>query len=165
MGNAVAEEISLRGKFNIEPGRYLAIIERKAAIAEMTARIGGIIGNGSAKEIEALGEYGRVLGTLGNIRHEFVDVFEREELENRVKNECLPLPILYAFQNKAVKRKIIPILKEGTLTRENTFEIAQTVMTTKQVQELKVLMTQLANRAMNALDFIENPEIVNKLVP
>lgn len=163
MGNAVAEETSLRGKFDIKLGKYFFIMEGKAAIAETTARIGGIVGNGSIEEIEALGEYGRILGILGNMRHEFVDVFEHEELENRAKNECLPLPILCAFQNEAVKRKVLPLLKKGRLTYESTFEIAQTVMATKHIKELKALMNQLVERAIKALDVIKSPGIVTKL--
>lgn len=158
MGNAVAEEISFKGKFDVKPEKYFITMRKKAAIAEMTARVGGILGDGSKDEIEALGEYGRVLGILGNVRHEFVDLFEREELENRLKNECLPLPILYALQNKVVKKRIVPILKKKKLSHKDMLEIVQAVMMTEQIQELKVLMNHLMKRAIDVLKIIRDPK-------
>jgi len=44
------------------------------------------------------------------IRDEFIDLLEEEELRNRIKNECLPLPLLYAFQSERIKNEIIPLL-------------------------------------------------------
>lgn len=163
IGNAAAEEISLKGKFDINPKKYLVILKRKSAMAEATARIGGIIGNGSIKEIEALGKYGRALGILGNIRHEFVDVFEYEELKNRIKNECLPLPILFALQSKNVKENIMPKLKKKKLTHKDALEIAQVVMTAKHVKNLKHLMNRLLDIGINAIKIIKNTKVNNAL--
>jgi len=163
IGNAEAEETSLKGRLHINPEKYLAIMKRKAAIAEMTAQVGGILGDGSPEEIEALGEYGRVLGILGNIRHEFADVFDSEELKNRIKNECLPLPVLYAFRNRTVRKRIVPRLRKRELTSDEAFEIAQTIMVTKQVQDLKAIMNHLLKRGIATINEIKDPEVANTL--
>ena len=107
MGNAHLLEINFKGRLDVIPDEYLKVIEKKAANVEAQTRIGAIIGRSTKNEIEALGKYGRILGILITLREEFIDVFEPEELHNRMKNECLPLPILYAFQNPRVKKKIL----------------------------------------------------------
>jgi geranylgeranyl pyrophosphate synthase len=163
MGNAAAEEISLKGKFDIDPEKYFTILKKKSAIAEAAARIGGIIGNGSTEEIEALGKYGRVLGVLVNTRHEFIDIFECEELKNRLKNECLPLPLLYALKSKTFRENILPKLRRKRLARKDLFEIAQAVMRTEHVQNLRALLNQLLDEAIVTLKIIKNPEVVRTL--
>ena len=102
IGIAEAKEASFQANWDLAPEEYLDIIRMKAAIADVTARIGAIVGGGSSDEIKALGQYGRTLGILATIRDDFIDVFEPIELRNRAENECFPLPILYAFRNKKV---------------------------------------------------------------
>ncbi|MCK4474666.1 polyprenyl synthetase family protein, partial [Candidatus Bathyarchaeota archaeon] len=59
IGIAEAKEATFKGNWDLDPEEYLDIIRMKAAIADVTARIGAIIGGGSSDEIEALGKYGR----------------------------------------------------------------------------------------------------------
>ncbi|MEM2119192.1 MAG: polyprenyl synthetase family protein, partial [Candidatus Bathyarchaeia archaeon] len=96
IGNAEAEETSYRGKWDADAEKLLSIMEKKAGIAAATAKLGAFIGGGSTEQVKALSEYGRTLAVLANVRNEFVDVYEPDELRHRTRNECLPLPLLYA---------------------------------------------------------------------
>jgi geranylgeranyl pyrophosphate synthase len=158
VGNAEAEETSLKGNWNVDPEVYFDIIKRKSALAEVAVRIGAMIGNGNSKEITALSRYGRILGILANLRNEFVDIYEVRELKNRIKNECLPIPILYAFRNPEIKNKVTFLFKER-LKSEETMEIVHIVMSAKEVLKLKHEMKSLAEVGVNSLAVIENQNI------
>jgi len=155
IGNAEAKEVGLKGNFDLDPREHRNIIETKAAVAEITARIGAILGGGNSKEINTLGHYGKTLGILMTIRDGFVDLFEPDELRNRVKNECLPLPILYAFRNKGKKSEIVRLLRKDRMTEQETEEILDLIMDMKEVQELKKEMRSLIEKEENLLTHIK----------
>jgi len=136
-GTAEAKEASLKGNWNLTPEEYLDIIRRKAAIAEATARIGAVIGGATPEEVEDWGKIGRILSILVNIRNEFVDIFEAEELKNRRDNECLPLPMLYAMRNSETKKRIIFLLKKKELTDDDAIRVADVALETKEIQKLR----------------------------
>ena len=164
IGNAEAKEIGFKGKFDLDPREYRNIIEIKAAVAEASARIGAILGGGNPKEIDTLGHYGRTLGILMTIRDDFIDLFEPDELRNRVKNECLPLPILYAFQNTRKKSEIVRLLRKDKITEQETQEIIDLIIDVKEVQELKKEMQLLVKKEENLLSCIKGTKATFKLL-
>ena len=151
IGNAEAKELSFRGKYDLELRKYYDVIETKATVAEICARIGAILGGGNSKEINALGRYGKTLGILMTIRDDFIDLFEPDELRNRARNEVLPLPILYAFLNLEKKSEIIRLLRKDEITEKETREILDLVMDTREVQNLKKEMQSLKTKTENLL--------------
>ena len=102
----IAETDLQSRKWKVKPQTYLEILTQKAAEIEGRMKIAGIYGGASEKQIEALGKYGRNLGILLAVRAEYTDLFEPIEFSNRIKNECLPLHILYGLQKKGCKEKI-----------------------------------------------------------
>jgi geranylgeranyl pyrophosphate synthase len=130
-----AREASWRGKTEIPKEDYLEIVKQKAAASEAATRVGAIIGGGSQREVELLGHYGRTFGVLFTLRNEFIDVFEPDELRNRLENECLPLPILIAFHDESRKNKIHQLLKKK-LTEKTIEEILDLSMDFKETRLL-----------------------------
>ena len=114
----VAETDLQSKKWKVKPKEYLDILTQKAAEIEGRMKIAGIFGGANEKQIQALSKYGRNLGILLAVRAEYTDLFEPIELMNRVKNECLPLHILYGLQNKKYKEKIFALLSKPNLTSE-----------------------------------------------
>jgi geranylgeranyl pyrophosphate synthase len=163
LGTAEAKEASFKGNWNLTPEEYLNIIRRKAAIAEVTARIGAVIGDATPEEIEDWGKIGRILAMLMNIRDEFIDIFEAKELKNRRDNECLPLPMLYAMRNPEAKKRIIYLLKKKELTDDDAIEVAGVVLKTKEVQSLKDEMQGLIVEGSKLLNKYEKCKKVNIL--
>lgn len=146
LGVAVARETALRGRWDIDPKEYLDIITMKAAIADITSRIGAFIGGGKREEIVALGRYGRILGTLATIRDDFIDIFEPEELQNRIRNECVPLPLLYALKDPSVSDEIASFLKKGqrdVIKEEDCWEIVEKI---RKARSFKVFYLQLEKK-------------------
>jgi geranylgeranyl pyrophosphate synthase len=130
-----AREASWKGKMEISKKEYLETIKQKAAASEAATRIGAILGNGTENEIELLGHYGRTYGILMTLRNEFIDVFEPDELRNRLRNECLPLPVLIAFHDKSRKTEILQLLKKK-LTGKNIERILDLSMDFKETRML-----------------------------
>ena len=164
IGNAEAKEASLKGNFDLDWREYRNVIETKAAVAGITARIGAILGGGNSEEIDTLGHYGKTLGILMTIRDDFIDLFEPDELRNRAENECLPLPILYAFRNTRKKSEIVRLLGRDKITEEETEEILDLVMDMKEVQELKKEMQLLIKKEENLLSHIKRNKNVFMLL-
>ncbi|MDI6690584.1 MAG: polyprenyl synthetase family protein [Candidatus Bathyarchaeota archaeon] len=163
LGTAEAKEASLKGNWNLTPEEYLDIIRRKAAVAEATARIGAVVGGATQEEVEEWGKIGRIFGMLMNIRDEFVDIFEAEELRNRRDNECLPLPMLYAMCNPKAKEKITHLLKKKELTDDDAMEVADVVLETKEVQIFRAEMRSLIEEGKNILSKYKRCKSINLL--
>jgi len=159
LGSAEAKETTLKRKLDLNPEEYFPIIERKAAVGEMTMKIGAVLGGGTAKQTDALGHYGRTLGILMTIRDDFIDVFEPDELQNRVRNEVLPLPLLYAFKDPQTKNEITPILLQKDITEDDAQRIVSTMLDSKEVKSLKQKMQSTVNVEARKLDSIENRRV------
>jgi len=151
IGCGEATETILRKKRVLLPKECLSYLNMRAAMAETIMRIGAIVGGGSKKEIETLCHYGRTLGLLAAIREEFIDIFEPDELKNRYKNEILPLPVLCSFQDKAIKKMILGILRKKKITEEDTYTIAELVLNSKETQKLKSYMQGLIKKEKESL--------------
>jgi len=164
LGNAQAREASFKRKLTLSPKDYFKVIEMKASMSEAEAEIGAILGNGTQHEVEALGRYGRKLGILMALRDDFIDIFEPNELLNRFKNECLPLPLLYALKNRRLKDKVIRKLSEGTLTNTETEKIVDLIWDTKEVTQLREQLHKIGTQAMNKIYNIQPSRARNEMV-
>jgi len=151
VGTAEAKETSLRGRFDVSSEEYLDIIRMKVSVAEAMMKIGAVLGGGTKEEIEALGNYGKNLGILLTIRDEFIDIFELDELKNRVENECLPLPILVALQDIKKKDKIIKLLRRREITEKEVEQILDLVMSAEGILELKKKMRLISDKESTRL--------------
>ena len=145
-----AREASWRGKKEISRKEYLEIIRQKAAASEAATRIGAILGGGTEKEIELLGHYGRTYGILMTLRNEFIDVFEPDELRNRLRKECLPIPVLIAFHDDSRKTEILQLLKKK-LTAKNIEKILDLSMDFK---ETRILVEDMKEWAENEISLL-----------
>jgi geranylgeranyl pyrophosphate synthase len=165
IGSAETREAEGRGNFDLKPEEFLKIIELKVSLATAAAQIGAIIGNGTPQQIEKLGQYGKTLGVLTTMREEFINMFEAEELTNRFKNECLPLPILSAFQNPTLKRKILTLLNKGDIVETNLDKILEEVYEQPEVRELGQYMYAAVNETIKNLSCLtETKEDLVKLL-
>jgi geranylgeranyl pyrophosphate synthase len=156
VGTGVASEVNHRGDFNLLKEDLMKIITQKSACADMHARLGGIIGGGSKEEVDALGRFGRLFGVLTNIRDEFIDIYESEELQNRKDKECLPLPLLFAFQENNIKSKIVPILRKKRLSDEDSQRILNIISQSQGIKDLKNHMDKLKEKTLTSLKIIRD---------
>jgi geranylgeranyl diphosphate synthase type I len=118
LGDAEALELQFRGREDVTPEEYLYVIRKKSADVEAHTRISAIIGGASAEEIDALGEYGRLLGMLVILRDEMIDMLDPKETIHRIKKEHLSMAIIYALQNNEFKPAISSLLQKTTTIRD-----------------------------------------------
>jgi geranylgeranyl diphosphate synthase type I len=163
-GDAHTLEISYKRKLYLNPEKYFEVIKKKASILEAHTRIGALVGEGTRNEMEILSEFGRILGILITLRDEFIDLFEVQELSDRMKNGCLPLPIIYAFKNPAVKEKIINILSRPKISEKDTELIVDTIFKDKEVESLTNTMKNLAVRALQIASGLQQSDTLKLLI-
>jgi geranylgeranyl diphosphate synthase type I len=155
LGDAEALELRFRGRIDVTPEEYLRVVRKKAADVEAHTRISAILGNGSKEEIEALGEYGRLLGMLIILRDDLIDMIDLEEAVHRIKKEHLSLPILYALQNPEIKPALSPLLLKKTITKKNAEKILAVVDKAGGFNRTEALMQKLAQNTYNQIEKIK----------
>jgi octaprenyl-diphosphate synthase len=152
----VAETDLQSKKWNVKPKEYLDILTQKAAEIEGRMKIAGIFGGANEKQIQALSKYGRNLGILLAVRSEYTDLFEPIELMNRVKNECLPLHILYGLQNKKYKETIFALLSKPNLTSKDSEELLQIIEKSGIFVTLNNQLKNLQKEALTSICALSN---------
>lgn len=160
VGNAHASELCLRQRLEASPEEYMKILEKKAASVEADMHVGALFGGGSSKEAQALARYGRILGTLATLREEFVDIFEAEELNQRIRAEAFPIPVLYALQDKESREKIENIIDKGELKSKDVNRLLNIVLDSRQVAKLRKQMEDIITLASEQIADVRNEATV-----
>jgi len=149
VGNAHALEVGLKERKNVTPNDYMKIIEMKAAGIEADIHLGALFGGGEDIEVKALARLGRILGILGTLREEFVDVFEIEELCQRISVQDLPLPLLFAMQDQKAKRNVLNIISKPKITKRDVAKLVDVTLEAEPVVKLKEKMQLLIAEGLN----------------
>lgn len=114
-----ALDISFEGKLNVSEEEYMTMIYKKtAALIAAATKAGAILGGGNTEQIEALSEYGRLIGMAFQIQDDYLDVVSCEEdigkpVGSDIIEGKMTLMVVHALQNAASedKKKLISILK------------------------------------------------------
>jgi geranylgeranyl pyrophosphate synthase len=146
LGDAEALQLKFRGRTDVTPEDYLHVVRKKASDSEGFARIGALVGGGSVEEIEALGEYGRLVGMMAILRSDTIDLLDLKKAINRIKNEPLPLTILYALQ-KPEMQPIIKALLKKIKTQKDIKKLIKSVYIAGGFIQMEKCMNKLANEA------------------
>lgn len=147
----IQENILASNKWEAKSTEYLKILEQKSADLEGHMCVGAIFGGGSTQEIKALGTYGKHLGILLTIRSDFIDIYEPDELRNRVKHECLPLPLLYSLENEVSSSKVRQILSKEEIGEDEANELLEIIYSTPYMSALKNYMKNAKQKALKSL--------------
>jgi geranylgeranyl diphosphate synthase, type I len=133
----------MKNKGNMTPSDYLKITEMKAAGLEVDMYLGAVLGRGTDNEVKIIAKVGRTLGILATLRDDLIDVFDIEELSQRVAVNDLPLPLIFAMQDPSAKEKIENILSKPKMTEDDVSELVDITLTAKPVKELTEKMQSL----------------------
>lgn len=166
LGDAEALEVSLKGSVNISPEMCFGIIEKKASSFEANMRIGAIIGGGEISLVDMLGNYGKTVGILLGVRDEFIDIFEPSELQNRVKNELLPLPILYTIcthKSSRTKKVVIDILSRSKISDQDAEKIVEVIFEEEAVKKFMGRIQRLAEKTFSNISRLQNRSIKSQM--
>jgi geranylgeranyl pyrophosphate synthase len=123
LGEAETLEMSFKYRLDVKSDEYLSMVKGKAADFEAYMRISAMLANASERETKALAQYGRILGILAILGDDNSDMFDSNELMNRVSNEALPFPVLLALEKIKLRDEILPVLRKGKITRTDADHI------------------------------------------
>jgi geranylgeranyl pyrophosphate synthase len=154
ISKAEALDSQIKTKLEVRPQDYLDIIRLKASVPELTMEIGAILANGNMETVASLGQFGKTYGIVSLVAEEFMDLIEYREFKSRLKNECPPLPVLYAFQDEQRKNMILPLLSRKRLRKNDFQEIVSLVMESMEVQKLKNETNSLVEDCLIQLDAV-----------
>ena len=156
---AEAKETRLRGKSTIAPREYLETIELKASVPRVHCEIGAILGEGSEDENQKLANYGKTFGILSLTVEEIADILDPIESESRMRNECPPLPFLYAISSLTVRNEILQLFPKHEFSRTNLEKAAKIALASSEVKKLSKRMEQRVFAQINELSFIKDRKI------
>jgi geranylgeranyl diphosphate synthase type I len=132
---AEASEAQLiKRRLHLSPNKYFLVIRHKAVVPELAMKIGAILGNGSPRNVESLGQVGRTFGIVSIIVEEFTDILDKNELRNRIENGYPPLPLIYALQDTKTKKVLLPMLSNLS-DKEAHNRVIETVVSCSEVQD------------------------------
>jgi len=141
----------------------MKVIEMKAAGIELDMHLGALFGGGKDAEVKTLARLGRIVGKLVLLREEFVDIFELEELYQRIVADDLPVPLLFAMQDSETKRKVSSIISKPKITQSDVDKLVDFTMEALPVLTLKQKMRNLMEEGRNLAERTPNHRIKNKL--
>lgn len=146
VSKAESEEFKLRAKgFEIKPVDYQKIIWQKAAVPELAMRVGAVLGNGNLETINSLSRFGRTFGYVTTVVDEFTNVLDTDELTNRLKNECPPLPITYLLQNPKSKQTLKLLLKSDFSKEAEHIKLIEMIKKSTDLQKIRKNLVKSIN--------------------
>jgi len=155
LGDAEALELRFRGRVDVTPEKYLDVVRKKAADAEALVRVSAFLGGGSEEELEKIGVYGRLLGMILILRDDMLDTTDFAETLHRIKNECLPLPILYALQDTERSPRLVSIICKRPLTKRDMEEIQEITAESLGLKRTQKIVNDYAGKASSAIQEID----------
>jgi geranylgeranyl pyrophosphate synthase len=163
VGNAHAIEVGLKETRNVVPDDYMKVIEMKAAGIELDMHLGALFGGGKDTEIEVLAKLGRIVGTLVMLREEFIDIFEIEELCQRILVHDLPIPLLFAMQDHKAKRKVDEIISKPEITQNDVDKLVDFTLEAIPVMKLKRKMQALIEEGLCLEEKLPNAKLISRV--
>jgi geranylgeranyl pyrophosphate synthase len=163
VGNAHALEVGLKKRKNVTPNEYVKITEMKAASIEADMHLGALFGGGKDAEVEILARVGRILGILATLRDDLIDVFDIEELRQRISVQDLPLPLLFAMQDQEAKGKIMNIISKPEVTNSDVATLVDFTLEAKSVVQLKDKMQFLIEEGLTLANNLPKMKLRSKI--
>jgi geranylgeranyl diphosphate synthase type I len=120
-------DMSFEGKFDVKETEYLNMIYKKtSALIAAATKAGAILGGGTPEQVEALSEYGRLIGMAFQIQDDYLDVAsEEEQLGKPVGSDIvegkMTLMVVHTLQaaSDEDKEELISILNSQGEDRQN----------------------------------------------
>lgn len=147
---------------------YFQVIEQKTgALFESCCILGALSAGRSVKDIQEVKQFGRIIGTIFQIRDDIFDYYDSKEIGKPTGNDMaegkLTLPVLYALNHTddASMKSLAKKVKNGTVSPD---EIAALVDFTKQNGGIDYAEQKMDELAKEGQQFILNnvkPELQN----
>jgi len=137
----------------VDTKRLVEVFELESADIEACTRIGAIIGNGTVEEVEALGQYGRILGTLFLLHEDLMEALNFSvQLGNKLIRGSYPFPVLWAANHSKEFQDFLSALRRRKkLAPSEVKRCVQLLFESGAIDYVTKLMEELARDAINSL--------------
>ncbi len=152
ISKSAAKESAMRRNFDVTPQDYLEVVQLRASVPAAHCMIGGLLGGGSKSVISSLGDFGRDYGIAGTVIDEFMDLADYQKFRARLKNECVPLPLLCAMHDLVTKQKIMPFLNDFEVSKIDFKGVVEFVNTSEEVNALRNNILELMTKSNLRID-------------
>jgi len=151
-------ETRCRRNLDTELKEYEKVLWMSTADTEACARIGAMLGGGSRAEIETLAEVGRRLGYIFRLGDELKDTLNLENnLQNRLEDESVPLPILFAAKSsQEIYNRIKNILAKPKVDSSDVLNLLKICLEVDSFTYVLNLAKANEVEALSKLDLLEN---------
>lgn len=117
-------DMSFEGKFDVKESEYMNMIYKKtAALIAAATKAGALLGGGTPQQVEALSEYGRLIGMAFQIQDDYLDVVsDEDQLGKPVGSDIvegkMTLMVVHTLEaaSNEDKEELISILNSGDET-------------------------------------------------
>jgi geranylgeranyl diphosphate synthase type I len=165
MSDGEVLELKFRANPEVKPEEYLYVVRKKAADIDLCMRVGAILGGGSEEQVNSLGEYGRLLGTIAFLRDDFEDILDVDMgLNMRIKNESFPMPLIYALEDGKRKGEILAILKGEEVKGEKAERLLKLISEAKGIERLWKLFEELKAQGKRKTVGLKHHEIFDAIL-
>jgi geranylgeranyl pyrophosphate synthase len=158
-----AKEVALRKKEKLSPQEILGLLRLKAVVPALNCKIGSTLADADEKIVKILGNYGEAFGIVSLMIEEYIDLLDYDELRSRVKNEYLPLPIIYSFQDSAIKNEIDGVLYKNQFNEKDHETLVKTVIGSHGFSCFKKKLSDLSRINLEEIKKVPNKETVQEL--
>ncbi len=157
-------DMGFEGKFDVKEAEYLNMIYKKtAALIAAATKSGAILGGGSAEQVEALAEYGKLIGMAFQIQDDYLDVVSEEaELGKPVGSDIvegkMTLMVVHTLSTASPedKEELIAILESGD--ESNTHRAIDIFNKYGSIEYAHDIALDNVKRAKELLDVLEDSE-------
>jgi len=162
------EFLETRCRRNLETELELCkkILWMSTADTEACTKLGAILGKGTEVEVETLSEVGRRLGYLFRLADEVKDTLNLEgNLQSRLENESVPLPILHSAQSSPKAKLVInKILTKPRISSSAFTTVMQFCLETDSFNYVLNLAKVNEAEALCRIESLKKSEATNALV-
>jgi len=163
-------DMSFEEKFDVKESEYMNMIYKKtAALIAAATKAGAIMGGGNPEQVEALSEYGRLIGLSFQIQDDYLDVVsDAESLGKPVGSDIvegkMTLMVVKALAEASPEDKetLITILKENNPERvDEAISIFEKYGSIKYTHDLAL---ENVRKAKELLDILDDSEAKDALL-
>ena len=152
-------EHQFRTKINVLPEECLVKIRKRASELEAITRIGAILGKATEKELESMAFYGRSIGMISILRDELADMLEFNTLRHRIKRESLPLPLVYALQKTGAKQKLVCLISQRKIGKNDLVETLKIVNIYHGMEYVAKLINELVSLTCHSISKFQSKKL------
>lgn len=165
-----ALDMGFAERLDVSEGEYLMMIFKKtAALIAAATKSGAILGGGTQEQVEALAEYGRLIGMAFQIQDDYLDVASSEEdlgkpVGSDIVEGKMTLLVVHALSqaDEKDKERLITILKEEG--DQNVSEAVDILEKYGSIQYAWQVAQEDVNQAKSLLDILDDSPAKDALI-